>query len=1392
MGTRTTLRADLCTPAPLIRRPRAACLIVRGGFVLAACADPAPPQALSSGTALDGSSGAPRALTAAPPSPAAAPSVSTPFDVGSVIRQVHFAFRPADGGGFEGGHATHGVIVRGGGVTFTAVHHPPTSQEATAPGKSLEPHSDPSSLLYRPEPVRGAPVTFTATAVTRDSARIDDGEASATVAQDGSLTLARGPVSELLRNSDRGVEQSWRFTRRPAGIGDLTVQIKVTGQSFAGRTANGLHFNDPATGVGVRYGQATWVDAGGERAAVRAVYRRGEIVLTVPAAVLEASAYPALLDPVISAEFGLDTPVQAPAWNNQRLPAVASDGNGYLVVWDDYRHLKNATYDIYATRVSASGQVLDPGGIRVSGAANNQVVPSVAFDGTRYLVAWYDYRNNTTYPDIYGARISAAGAVLDPGGIPISTASSYQYHPSIAVGGGNFMVVWQDYRNGAYANIYGARVSPTGAVLDKSGFLVSGATHHQYTPDLAFDGTNFLVVWMDYRKTAGKYTRVDTFGARVSSAGVLLDKSGIQISSNGLLQYYPVISYSANGSTYLVVWQEYRNLAKTYWDIMGRAVTPGGILKGAGDILVCNSTGDQTEPDVAHNGTDFMVAWRDNRSSTNSDIYGARVTPAGALVPNSEVALSSAAGIQYRPSLAWAKGGYLVAWEDGRNSAGSSYDIYGARITGAGISQDPAGIAISTSGTNQVYPAAAHDGTNYLVVWQESPDYATTGVNLYGALVSPTGGLVTSGGITISKAVKDQQNPKVTYGGGKYLVVWQDARSGLDIYGTQVDTSGKVSHPAGVPISTAPGNQKAPAVASDPTSYLVVWQDHRNNATYPDIYGTRVSQIGAVLNTSGIAITKASSYQYAPAVAYGVGSYLVVWQDYRNTTLSNWDIYGARVSTSGAVLDPGGLAIATEFNHQLAPSVAHDNANFLVVWQDYRNNSAGTAYDIYGAQVSSAGNLLGSSNTGTAISVSGGDQLAPRVATSGSSYLVVWEDYRGGKSNPDVYGTIVSSAGTVQSTLGTSLSATTEYDIHPEVTSSGAGTYMVVYSRFSTSTGDGAFRARARFVTELSKGGVACITGAACQSGFCVDGVCCDSACGGGLAGDCQACTVASGATVDGTCGPVKAGASCRAAVSQCDQAETCDGSSLTCPTDGFMSSATVCRGALGTCDKAETCTGSSAACPVDVRLPAGTTCRKIAGLCDTAESCDGTSAHCPADAVHPWGTTCRPVVGPCDTPETCSGQGPVCPTDLFKDSKDVCRTAAGECDLAESCSGASALCPADLFRLDNTVCSKGLCVQGKCLPPDMGLPDAGPDASSGSEAGSPDMTPDLGAPDTSTAPDKNAPQPDSKSPGAEGKADEPSGGEGCECRAGGRGESGAMYGALLLLLALFRRRQEK
>lgn len=137
-----------------------------------------------------------------------------------------------------------------------------------------------------------------------------------------------------------------------------------------------------------------------------------------------------------------------------------------------------------------------------------------------------------------------------------------------------------------------------------------------------------------------------------------------------------------------------------------------------------------------------------------------------------------------------------------------------------------------------------------------------------------------------------------------------------------------------------------------------------------------------------------------------------------------------------------------------------------------------------------------------------------------------------------------------------------------------------------------------------------------------------------------------------------------------------CTGASAECPTSFDVAPVgTVCRPAAGDCDVAETCSGSSLSCPGDVRVANGTVCRPQDGACDIAEACVGTP-QCPPDGVRPSGNVCRGTQGVCDTAETCDGVSKVCPPDRVRDAGSACGSSTNTlCDPADSCDGVGTAC---------------------------------------------------------------------------------------------------------------------
>ncbi len=147
-----------------------------------------------------------------------------------------------------------------------------------------------------------------------------------------------------------------------------------------------------------------------------------------------------------------------------------------------------------------------------------QGTPAVSFGRNIYMAVWREgWHGKGGSARILAARISPTGSVLDPKGLALAPAQSgVQERPRVAFGGGTFLVVWQDFRNGKDYDILAARLSPAGEVLDREPITVAGGPHNQVLPDVASDGRNFLVVWQGFGEDVTNY---QGFAAAVSADG---------------------------------------------------------------------------------------------------------------------------------------------------------------------------------------------------------------------------------------------------------------------------------------------------------------------------------------------------------------------------------------------------------------------------------------------------------------------------------------------------------------------------------------------------------------------------------------------------------------------------------------------------------------------------------------------------------------------------------------------------------------------------------------------------------------------------------------------------------------------------------------------------------
>ena len=313
-------------------------------------------------------------------------------------------------------------------------------------------------------------------------------------------------------------------------------------------------------------------------------------------------------------------------------------------------------------------------------------------------------------------------------------------------------------------------------------------------------------------------------------------------------------------------------------------------------------------------------------SSALKNIMDQAVLPDGSFEVNSELINGPADFSQVSPSIAFNGQVYLAVWTDNRNMLDN--DIYGARIDTNGVLLDPAGIIICKAAGDQKNPSVDANGDIFLVVWEDQRNAAQTSTDIYGARVKGDGIIMDPEGINISDEINLQEVPKVSSVDENFFVVWSDNRTGTsnDIYGTFVSSVANVSHPDGLAICTQTSWQGFPDICNDAARYFVVWADQRGFSK--DIYGTFIKTDGTISHTNGLGMATMLNNQNYPAVAWGGTQYFLTWEE--DQTGEGTKIKGGRLSASGALLDAGGITIAgsTDFEYH-EPAIAYAGNNFL-------------------------------------------------------------------------------------------------------------------------------------------------------------------------------------------------------------------------------------------------------------------------------------------------------------------------------------------------------------------------------------------------------------------------------------------------------------------------------
>ncbi|MFA6471678.1 MAG: T9SS type A sorting domain-containing protein [Candidatus Latescibacterota bacterium] len=371
------------------------------------------------------------------------------------------------------------------------------------------------------------------------------------------------------------------------------------------------------------------------------------------------------------------------------LTGSAFDGTNMLGTFVMMQNGKANPYAQLMTPSGTLGSVIEISNTLSIGSIGS---PCVAFGETNYLVAM-SVSISSSATDLYGQFISKLGALV---GSPfvISSAAGSQNASGIVFDGNNYLVVWTDTRKGNEYDVYGQLVSPSGSLVG-SEIAISTDTQNQKDVAVAFNGTDYLVAWNDGRRLKTGFGE-DIYGQIINRSGTLAGANFL-INQNDYPSDNP-LCIAFDGTNYLVVWMDkIGGASSSQWDLFGQFVAPTGNLMG-NVITICNMPGGQFFPTIAFDGTYYLVVWTDQRNDTNrnfhydqgegtgSDIYGQLINKSGALF-GSEMPIVNVANDQVFGGVSFGTNKFYVGWTDNRagthliyNGIMPSGDIYGASV----------------------------------------------------------------------------------------------------------------------------------------------------------------------------------------------------------------------------------------------------------------------------------------------------------------------------------------------------------------------------------------------------------------------------------------------------------------------------------------------------------------------------------------------------------------------------------------------------------------------------------------------------------------------------------------------------------------------------------------
>jgi hypothetical protein len=455
------------------------------------------------------------------------------------------------------------------------------------------------------------------------------------------------------------------------------------------------------------------------------------------------------------------------------------------------------------------------------------------------------------------------------------------------------------------------------------------------------------------------------------------------------------VEFASDGTNFLGVWVDrriYGNIGATD-QVMAVRIGPNGRAIDPSPIIVASVSFDSLkDAKVVYDGSNYVVAWE------GQELRAARVSSAGSVIDTTSLLIGSGS---YQFGLARGTNQTLIVFTSASGLMENRLPPSGAPLDGTGFSL---GVANSFSRV-----AAASDGSQYLIVWEDIRNSQSIGTDLYGARIKGSDATVLDpGGFPVAVTFGEQTKPVVAFDGTQFFAAWTDGRrsSDTDVLATGISVGGKVLNTDPIVLAGQTTSEQLLGLAWSGTQYLATWSElgkttqvaggfnaagdgqgttsinfATGNLAYGNSWfmtgnGTVAGRISPTLQTpdpNGVSVSYAANSESEVSVARGPGQWAGVWSESRD---GNTDVVAGRLSDQLTELDPGGVVLDVGGG---TPAIASNGAEYLAVW-----NRAGGIY---------ATRLLPNGGVGTpGGALIGSSGSLPALASNGKSYLVVYVD----------------------------------------------------------------------------------------------------------------------------------------------------------------------------------------------------------------------------------------------------------------------------------------------------------------------------------------------------------------------------------------------------------------